>query len=452
VDVQVYVQRCDSSSSSQDVSTSRLYDAGFLKFMRMSKSDDKVYIRSQCRAEMRKAVLYNVDVVTHTDANIIECQCECAAGMGPKANCKHVRAVLCGLCDFTRTRRMKTESTCTEKLQTFHKSKPYFGSPVKAQGLRQHKAKINSSASFDPRPQNALRGAAYCSRVRNLAINFTATTSHWSSGLNMLLLQMYGPANPYALEVDHDYGEIDSFQSFLLQRNVITATLEVATDIEHRTRGQATNPDWHEERSLRLCSSNFGRICKAQSTETLQRLAKSLVSQQSFSTRATRHGILNEQPAVTAYEKTTGNTVRSSGLVISVSHPFIASSPDGIVGDLMVVEVKCPYVSRLKAVTAVTVPFLSETDGKLSLKSNHDYYYQIQGQLYTTNRHHCELVVYTLVDMKVVPVMRDDSFVDDMVDKLVTFFIEYFKPALKEQYWYRNYKALQCNCHAMSDT
>ena len=60
--------------------------------------------------------------------------------------------------------------------------------------------------------------------------------------------------------------------------------------------------------------------------------------------------------------------------------------------------------------------------------------------------------MYTLVDMKVVPVMCDDSFIDDTVDKLVTFCIEYFKPALKEQYWYHNYKVLQCNCHTMSKT
>jgi len=443
VDVQVYLQQCGST---QDISRSRLYDAGFLRFMRVAKCEEKVFIRSQCRAEMRKTVSYNVDILTHTDANIIECQCECAAGMGPKANCKHVRAVLCGLCDFSSSKTLKTESTCTQKLQTFHKAKPYFGSPVKARGLRQRRALSKSSVTFDPRPQNSLGGAAYRSFVRNLAINFTATTSQLTSGLNMPLLQLYGPANPYALENDHDYGELDNFESFLLQQNVTTATAEAAVQIEHSTRGQAANPEWHEQRSLRLCSSNFGRICKAQSMATLERLAKSLVFQQSFSTRATRHGILNEQPALTAYTKTTGNTVRSSGLVISVCHPFIASSPDGIVGDSMVVEVKCPYVSRMKPVTPVTVPFLCERDGKLTLKSNHDYYYQIQGQLYTTNRQHCELVIYTLVDLKVVAVVRDDSFIDAMVANLVTFFIEHFKPALKEKYWYRDYKMLDCSC------
>jgi len=74
VDIQVYLQHCQSSP---DFSRSRLYDAGFLKFVRFAKTDDKVFIHSQCKAEMRKAVTYAVDIVTHTDANILECQCEC---------------------------------------------------------------------------------------------------------------------------------------------------------------------------------------------------------------------------------------------------------------------------------------------------------------------------------------------------------------------------------------
>jgi len=143
------------------------------------------------------------------------------------------------------------------------------------------------------------------------------------------------------------------------------------------------------------------------------------VSQQSFTTQATRYGRLNEQPALTAYIKTTGNNLRSSGLVISVCQPFIASSQDGIVRDSVVVEVKCPDISHMKPVT----PFLCERDGKLILKSNHDYYYQIQGQLYTTNQQLCELVIYTLVDLKVLVVVHDDSFINAMVVNLVTFLL-----------------------------
>ena len=136
-----------------------------------------------------------------------------SAGMGPLANCKHVRAVLCGLCDFTNTKTINIEATCTQKLQTFHKSKPYFGSPVKAHMLgKKKKAATETSLGFDPRPQNCLTGVPYQSFVRNLAINFTASSSHTQSGLNIPLLPCYTPANPYGIENDHDYGELDCFE------------------------------------------------------------------------------------------------------------------------------------------------------------------------------------------------------------------------------------------------
>jgi len=43
---------------------------------------------------------------------------------------------------------------------------------------------------------------------------------------------------------------------------------------------------------------------------------------------------MNEQPALSAYTKATGNVLRSSGLVASQAHPFIAANPDGLVGIL----------------------------------------------------------------------------------------------------------------------
>ena len=52
---------------------------------------------------------YVVDVVVDKYSTVLQCQCECAAGMGPTAHCKHVRAVLYALCEFTETKSVRTE-------------------------------------------------------------------------------------------------------------------------------------------------------------------------------------------------------------------------------------------------------------------------------------------------------------------------------------------------------
>ena len=46
----------------------------------------------KCRQsrEMSKLVLYTIDIAIENDGIIAECQCECAAGMGPLAHCKHI--------------------------------------------------------------------------------------------------------------------------------------------------------------------------------------------------------------------------------------------------------------------------------------------------------------------------------------------------------------------------
>ena len=62
-------------------------------------------------------------------------QCECADGTGPQAHCKHVCTVLYAATVFVKKRTINTVETCTQKLQTFHKTKRFLGSPIKASEL-----------------------------------------------------------------------------------------------------------------------------------------------------------------------------------------------------------------------------------------------------------------------------------------------------------------------------
>jgi len=127
-----FEKRLECEEKSKD-----LYAAGFLSYAGVSydPSSDTTFIRSSCKAQMKKSVAYAVDIAANSFANILESQCECAAGMGPTAHCKHVLALFIGLCEFSVTRSLVTAETCTQQLQSFHKTKPYGGLPVKASAL-----------------------------------------------------------------------------------------------------------------------------------------------------------------------------------------------------------------------------------------------------------------------------------------------------------------------------
>lgn len=51
--------------------------------------------------------------------------------------------------------------------------------------------------------------------------------------------------------------------------------------------------------------------------------------------------------------------------------------------------------------------FSVDNNGSLSLKTTHDYWHQIQGQLYLTGTECCDLVIWTTKDMQIVRIVKD---------------------------------------------
>lgn len=60
-----------------------MYEEKFLICIRYACDSHISYVRGRVAAEMKKKVVYNVDVSFDNHGVIKECQCECAAGMGP---------------------------------------------------------------------------------------------------------------------------------------------------------------------------------------------------------------------------------------------------------------------------------------------------------------------------------------------------------------------------------
>ena len=47
-------------------------------------------------------------------------------------------------------------------------------------------------------------------------------------------------------------------------------------------------------------------------------------------------------------------------------------------------------------------------------------------------------ILYTLKDIKVLQIIRDDIFIHAMVDKLTDFYDRFFRQSVLKQYFYRN--------------
>jgi len=144
----------------------------------------------------------------------------------------------------------------------------------------------------------------------------------------------------------------------------------------------------------------------------------------------------------------TGMDVADCGLFIDEKYPFLGATPDGLLGEDGLVEIKCPSAAQnLTPEEAIILNkgncwnfWTRNKDQQITgVNKNHDYFYQIQGQLHITKRSYCKFVVWTPKGMKIETIKRDDSFwADKMEDKLVRFYNDCILPEIVDPRRSRN--------------
>ena len=243
---------------------------------------------------------------------------------------------------------------------------------------------------------------------------------------------MYPPANVHAVVLDHHYIEKDH-ETYILEHLQITPISdEQIHTIELETRAQQQN--WQEKRTMRLHSSNFGRICTATQATNFIKLAHSFTQYRHLSTEPIKHGEKYEGTALTDYMANRRVVVRSSGIVVCRTAPYLACSPDGwwwLGGG------EVSYTARDQNVSPISVPYLHVVNDQLALKANHIY--QIMGAMMCTGRQWCHLVVWSRRGHKVVTIHRDDQFISDMKKK-PKIFSKYFRSAMLNKVLYKLWK------------
>lgn len=111
------------------------------------------------------------------------------------------------------------------------------------------------------------------------------------------------------------------------------------------------------------------------------------LEQTDVQTRAMRWGVENEPIARNLYMMSTNVDVTETGSVSHPGLPCLSASPDGLVGDDGLVEIKCVgSASFMRYLEVVDADTLKAIEPK--------YYWQVQTQMAVTNRQWCDFVVY----------------------------------------------------------
>ena len=168
-------------------------------------------------------------------------------------------------------------------------------------------------------------------------------------------------------------------------------------------------PEWHQARLGCLTASRANDACAAESTAAYQNYLWQLVAEretgqaeESYSNADMQRGTDMEPIARAAYEAHTGTFVTQTGFWLHPEIKHFGASPDGLVGDEGLIEIKCPR-------TSTHLRYLSE--GKVPTK----YKRQMICQLLCTRRKWVDFVSF-----------------DDRVRESKRLFIVRYTPTEKE--------------------
>jgi putative phage-type endonuclease len=184
--------------------------------------------------------------------------------------------------------------------------------------------------------------------------------------------------------------------------------------------------EWKIAKLGHISASNIDAVMakgRAGESETRRKYKLKLIAerlsgeiQESYSNQAMLHGVETEPLARTTYEIKTQNFVDLTGFWKHPTIQWLGVSPDGLVGDDGLVEIKCPN-------TSTHISYIE--NGCPS-----EYYKQIQCQLWVTGRKWCDFISFDdrikVAHRKIYihRVERDEPLISEMEAEVVKFLNE----------------------------
>lgn len=185
-------------------------------------------------------------------------------------------------------------------------------------------------------------------------------------------------------------------------------------------------PEWHKERAGHATASCFKHVLakiKTGEASVRRNYRFQLVTErltgivsEGFKSAAMQWGIDTEPRARIAFEARTGTVVRECGFLLHPTLAWCGASPDGLIDDDGVAEIKCPEPQT-------HLEWLERGD----IPSEHIP--QIQGQLWVTGRKYADFISYDPrfpdhMRLFVVRVQRDDTYIAELEKQVSQFLLE----------------------------
>ena len=182
------------------------------------------------------------------------------------------------------------------------------------------------------------------------------------------------------------------------------------------------SPEWLAQRAGRITGSRVAAALGVDKYKTRDDLMREMVREHFNAEReftgneATAHGNAHEDDAIDLYEQQIGESIKYTGQHIHPDYGWLAASPDGLVGEDGLIEVKCPF--RGTYTTAAEVPHYIE---------------QMQLQMAVTGRKWCDFVIWRDGQIWIDRVDSDPFWLDERLTTLSAFMADFIATIASEE-------------------
>lgn len=179
--------------------------------------------------------------------------------------------------------------------------------------------------------------------------------------------------------------------------------------------------EWRLARLGHVSASSISAVMAKGAGKTRQSYLEKIVAErltqeigEGYSNASMEWGTQTEPQARMAYEVSRGTFVTKTGFHKHPTIEWLGVSPDGLVGDDGLVEIKCPN-------STTHLSYIREN------KCPSEYYKQIQCQLWVTGRQWCDFVSFDprikkeSLQLFVIRNVRDEELIKEMQSEVIKF-------------------------------
>ncbi len=208
---------------------------------------------------------------------------------------------------------------------------------------------------------------------------------------------------------------------------------------------QQRTEEWFEKRKNRVTASNVGAILGMSPFMKREDVMRNMVRQYHNASSefkgnvATDYGTYHESLAIMDYVQSTNNIVVPTGF--HTYEDWLGASPDGLIGNDGLIEIKCPYGQRDK----------NQPEFK-SIDYQTHYWMQIQIQLFVTGREWCHFYQWSAHGEMHETVWFNPLAINKYLPELREFYEEYLvERELPQAQKYLDDKRQQVRCEGQVD-